>query len=75
MRQGTVKNWTTKGYGFLIPDDAPDTNVFAHISAVQDFEWDELIKGSRVSFEVLEQADGRTKATNIRILSEPKGLK
>jgi cold shock CspA family protein len=73
VREGIVKNWTTKGYGFIRPDDAPETNIFAHISAVEDFEWDELIQGSRVSFEFIEQADGRKKATNIRVISEPKG--
>ncbi len=72
MPQGIVKNWNTKGYGFITPDDAPETNLFAHITDVQDFEWDELIRGSRVSFEILEQADGRTKATSIRVISEPK---
>ena len=48
MATGTVK-WfnTTKGYGFIAPEDGA-TDVFVHISAVQNSGMTDLQEGQQV---------------------------
>ena len=64
MATGTVK-WfnTTKGYGFIAPDDG-GKDIFVHISAVQQSEIEYLVEGQKVSFDVEEEARG-PKAVNL----------
>jgi CspA family cold shock protein len=51
MPTGTVK-WfnTTKGYGFIRPDDGGN-DVFVHVTAVEQAGLGSLVEGQRVSFE------------------------
>lgn len=66
MATGTVK-WfnTTKGYGFIAPDDGgPD--VFVHISAVEQAGMTGLADNQKVSFELKEGRDGRMLATDLK---------
>ena len=65
MATGTVK-WfnTTKGYGFIQPDDG-GKDVFVHISAVQQAGWRGLNEGQKVSYE-LSTEKGKTFATNLQ---------
>ncbi|MFT8717829.1 cold-shock protein [Acetobacter sp.] len=65
MATGTVK-WfnTTKGYGFLKPDDA-EKDVFIHITAVQAAGWNGLADGERLSFDLVDER-GRQAATNLK---------
>ena len=66
MATGTVK-WfnTTKGYGFIAPDEG-DTDVFVHISAVQNSGMTELQEGQQVSYELEEGKNGKTAAVNLK---------
>ena len=67
MAEGTVK-WfnSTKGYGFLTPDDGtPD--VFVHFSAIEGNGYRELAEGERVEFESSVGQKG-PQATKVRRL-------
>ncbi len=66
MATGTVK-WfnTTKGYGFIAPDEG-DTDVFVHISAVQNSGMTDLQEGQQVSYELEEGKNGKTAAINLK---------
>ncbi len=68
MPIGTVK-WfnTTKGYGFICPEDEEGKDVFVHISAVQRAGIPSLAEGQRVEYEITERKDGRTAADNLRL--------
>lgn len=67
MPTGTVK-WfnTTKGYGFIAPDDG-GKDVFVHISAVERSGLTGLPDNQKVEFELDSGRDGRQLATNLRL--------
>ena len=62
MPNGTVK-WfnTTKGYGFIAPDDG-GKDVFVHISALEQSGLTGLADNQKISFELQEGRDGRQMA-------------
>ncbi len=65
MTIGTVKFFnTTKGFGFITPDDATK-DVFVHISAVERSELGYLADGQKVSFDVEQDTRG-PKAVNLQ---------
>jgi len=66
MPKGTVK-WfnTTKGYGFIAPDDG-GKDIFVHISAVEQAGMTGLADNQKVEFEMIEGRDGRKMAGNLR---------
>ena len=67
MAIGTVK-WfnTTKGYGFIQPDDG-GSDIFVHISAVERAGLRSLNDGQKVSFELeKDRKTGRSSAVNLQ---------
>ena len=66
MATGTVK-WfnTTKGYGFIAPEDG-STDVFVHISAVQNSGMTDLQEGHQVEYELEAGKNGKTAAVNLK---------
>lgn len=68
MPTGTVK-WfnTTKGYGFIAPDDG-GKDVFVHISAVERAGMTGLADNMKVEFEMIEGRDGRQSAGDLKAL-------
>ena len=68
MPSGTVK-WfnTAKGYGFIAPDEG-GKDVFVHISAVQESGLTGLADNQKVSFEISEGRDGRSLASDLKVL-------
>ncbi len=68
MPNGTVK-WfnTTKGYGFIAPEDG-GKDVFVHISAVERSGMTGLADNQRVSYELKEGRDGRQMAGDLAAL-------
>ncbi len=66
MATGTVK-WfnSTKGYGFIQPDDG-GKDVFVHISAVERAGLRDLQEGQKVSYEVIaDKRTGKSSAGNL----------
>lgn len=69
MATGTVKWFNpTKGYGFIQPDDK-SSDVFVHISAVQQAGIDRLNDGQRISYEITESR-GKMSAANLKLISD-----
>jgi CspA family cold shock protein len=68
MPTGTVK-WfnTTKGYGFIAPDDG-GKDIFVHISAVERAGLTGLADNQKIAFEMIEGRDGRQSAGNLKPL-------
>ena len=66
MATGTVK-WfnTTKGYGFIGPDDG-SKDVFIHISDVQRAGLQGLNEGDKLSYDVQQDQRGKLSASNIQ---------
>ena len=68
MSEGTVKWFNTqKGYGFINPDDE-SSDVFVHITAVQNSGLNGLNEGQRVSYDLAEQQNGRVAAVDISLI-------
>ena len=69
MRQtGTVKFFNqSKGFGFIKPDDG-STDVFVHVTAVENSRIAALDEGMRVSFETEPDKRGKgPKAINLQL--------
>ena len=67
MATGTVK-WfnTTKGYGFIQPDDGTD-DVFVHISAVERSGIGNIHEGQKLSYELQrDPKKGKSTAANLK---------
>jgi cold shock protein len=67
MPIGTVKFFNTqKGFGFIAPEDG-SSDVFVHISAVEQAGMGSLQEGQRVSFDVvMDPRRGKTSAQNLK---------
>lgn len=67
MATGTVK-WfnTTKGYGFIAPDDG-GKDVFVHITALEAAGLRQLDENQKVGYEITENK-GRESATDIKLV-------
>jgi cold shock protein len=67
MSAGTVKWFNAqKGYGFIRPDDGA-TDVFVHISAVEQAGLRGLNEGQKVTYDVERGRQGKTAAVNLKI--------
>ena len=66
MPRGTVK-WfnTTKGFGFIAPDDG-GKDIFVHISAVEQAGMTGLADNQKIEFDLIQGRDGRQMAGNLR---------
>jgi CspA family cold shock protein len=58
MATGTVKWFSAdKGYGFIAPDD-DDKDVFVHHGAIRGEQYESVVEGARVEYEVEEGPKG-----------------
>jgi CspA family cold shock protein len=65
MPIGTVKFFNTdKGFGFIQPDGTGN-DAFVHISAVEKAGMSSLNKDQRVSYDLENDARGKTSAVNL----------
>lgn len=68
MATGTVKFFNTqKGFGFIQQDEG-GADVFVHISDVERSGMYDLRDGQKVSFEIVNDNRGKTKAANLAAL-------
>jgi len=68
MATGTVKWFNpTKGYGFIQPDDG-DTDVFVHVSAVEQAGLSAIDENQKVSYELETGRNGKTSAVELKLL-------
>ena len=69
MANGKVKFFnSTKGYGFIQPEDG-STDVFVHVTALEKAGLRDLKENQRVSYEIAMNK-GKTSAVNLRLLDE-----
>lgn len=61
--EGTIKNLTDKGFGFITVD-GEDKDLFFHGNELKGVTYDELKVGDRVSFEKADSEKGPN-ATNV----------
>lgn len=68
MSIGTVK-WfnTTKGYGFIKPDDG-SKDVFLHIADIQRAGLQDPREGDKVEYEIQRDQQGKMSAGNLKIV-------
>ena len=61
--EGTIKNLTDKGFGFIAVD-GEEKDLFFHKNELKDVAYEELKVGDKVSFEKADSPKGPN-ATNI----------
>ncbi len=67
MSTGIVKWFNpTKGYGFIQPDQG-GSDVFVHISALEQADIAALNEGQKISYEVATNK-GKTSAVNLKLV-------
>ena len=65
MPTGTVKWFNPgKGFGFIVPDDG-GSDVFVHVTAVEQAGLDGLQEDQKVEYELVDNR-GRTAAGNLK---------
>lgn len=67
MKTGTVKFFNAnRGYGFIQPDDG-GSDVFVHVTAVEQAGMNTLVEGQKLSFEVVkDNRSGKSAAGNLQ---------
>ena len=68
MANGTVKWFNpTKGFGFIQPDNG-GSDVFVHISAVEQAGLSGLDDNQKVTFELESGRNGKESATDLKLV-------
>jgi CspA family cold shock protein len=69
MAEGTIRRLVgDRGFGFIADGDGHQ--YFFHASAVRGVEFDALREGQRVEFTMGRAADGRERASNVRLRTD-----
>jgi CspA family cold shock protein len=69
MTNGTVKFFnTTKGFGFIQPDEGGGKDAFVHVTALERAGIHSLAEGQKVSYDLERGRDGKESATNLKLL-------
>ena len=64
--EGTIKNLTDKGFGFITVD-GEEKDLFFHKNELKDVSYEELKVGDRVSFEKADSPKGPNAVNVARI--------
>ena len=76
MEKGTVKwfscrGWRSRGRGYgFITNDETGIETFVHWTDICMEGYKRLEEGQKVSYEVKEMEDGKTKAVNVTVLEK-----
>ncbi len=65
MAEGTIKRLTDRGFGFI--DTGGGKDLFFHMSALVDVQFEELQEGQRVSFDEGQGPKGPN-AENVKLV-------
>lgn len=55
-----------RGYGYIVPDDCPEQEIWVHYSGIQGEGYRNLYEGQRVSFTVMDAGKG-PRAVNVEV--------
>ena len=64
MAEGKIKRITDRGFGFI--EMANGKDLFFHMSALQDVQFDDLSEGQSVEFDIGSGPKGE-RAENVRV--------
>ena len=71
MAKGTIRRLITdRGFGFIQRAEGGD--LFFHRNELQGVDYDSLVEGQQVEFEVVQGRNGRHQAVQVR-LAQPQG--
>ncbi len=56
MAEGTIKRLTDRGFGFI--ETGGNKDMFFHMSNLEGVQWDDLLEGQKVTFEIGEGPKG-----------------
>ena len=71
MRSGRIKFFRLdRGMGFIIDDDDQTADVFLHSTTLAEHGRDGLLVGTRVKFEMSEDAHGHRRAVKVHAIDE-----
>ncbi|MFC2018157.1 cold-shock protein [Chloroflexota bacterium] len=65
MPTGTIRRLMDRGYGFIKTEEGED--LFFHRNELQSVDYNSLIEGQGVEFEVGRGRDGRSQAVRVRL--------
>jgi len=71
MQQGVVSFFAdTRGFGFIQPDDGSAQQFFHMNNVSDDYDFDDVPKGTRVSFDVgpSRKDPTKTEAINVKVI-------
>lgn len=67
MLNGTIKNvFYARGFGFIVPEEGEEEDVFFHMSVLEGVWLEELSKGDKISYEA-EEGDKGPRATLVML--------
>ena len=64
MPKGTIRRLTDRGFGFIKTEQGGD--IFFHRNELQGVDYNSLVEGQEVEYEVGRGRDGRSQAVRVR---------
>lgn len=74
MQTGTVRKFdTTRGFGFIHPDDGDRRDVFVHYSQIVDQRGFRTLEAGQTVMFALGEHDGRPCAVDVQVVEPAEG--